>query len=83
MRLTFTKKAVKGLLIIGVINAMIPYLLSAFGREPVSELGIAWITEIVAVILGYMLKAYHETKQEKKQAHADFVAGMLQEDDNG
>lgn len=73
---TFTKVAVKALLIVGVINAMIPFLLSAFDKAPVTELGIAWISEIVAVILGYLLKSYHETKQERKQNHADFVAGM-------
>ena len=47
---TYTKKAVKALLIIGVINAEIPYVLSLLGRDPVTELGIAWVTEVVAVI---------------------------------
>ena len=75
---TFTKIAVKVLLFVGVINAMIPFLLSAMDKAPVTELGMAWITEIVAVILGYMLKSYHETKQERKQNHADFVAGMME-----
>jgi hypothetical protein len=76
MKPTFTKVAVKALLIVGVINAMIPYALAAFGKEPVTELGIAWITEIVAVILGYMCKAYKETKQEAIQAHEDYLAGI-------
>lgn len=72
---TYTKKAVKALLVIGVINAEIPYILSFFGRDPVSELGIAWVTEVVAVILGYMCKAYHEKKQQKKQELEDWKAG--------
>lgn len=76
MKTTFTKLAVKILLIVGVINAIIPYVLAAFGKDPVTELGIAWITEIVAVILGYMTKSYKETKQEAIQAHEDFIAGM-------
>lgn len=76
MKPTFTKVAVKALLIVGVINAMIPYALAAFGKEPATELGIAWITEIVAVILGYMCKAYKETKQEAIQAHEDYLAGI-------
>lgn len=75
-KLTFTKLAVKILLIVGVINAIIPYILAAFGKDPVTELGIAWITEIVAVILGYMTKSYKETKQEAIQAHEDYIAGM-------
>ena len=76
MKPTFTKVAVKALLIVGVINAMVPYVLAAFEKEPVTELGIAWITEIVAVILGYMCKAYKETKQEAIQAHEDYLAGI-------
>ena len=71
---TFTKKAVKFLLIVGVINSEIPYILSAFDKDPVEALAIAWITEIVAVIGGYMVKSYFETKQERKQNHEDFVA---------
>lgn len=43
---TFTKRAVKWLLILGTINGMVPFLLSAFGKEPCTEMGIAWITEI-------------------------------------
>lgn len=72
---TYTKKAVKALLVVGVINAMVPYFLAFFDKEPVSELGVAWVTEIVAVILGYLCKAYFETKQQKKQELADFNAG--------
>jgi len=66
-RRTYTKRAVKALLIVGVINGSVPYILSAFGREPVSDLGIAWVTGVVAVMVGYMGKAYFETKQERKQ----------------
>ena len=62
---TFTKIAVKWLLILGALNGMMPFILSATGHDPVPELGIAWITEIVAVILGYLCKSYFETKAEK------------------
>lgn len=64
-RFTFTKIAVKWLLILGAVNGTMPFFLSATGHEPVPELGIAWITEIVAVILGYLCKSYFETKAEK------------------
>lgn len=66
-RRTFTKRAVKALLFIGVMNATIPYVLAAFDKTPTETLGIAWITEIVAVITGYLCKSYFETKQERKQ----------------
>lgn len=75
-RRTYTKRAVKALLIIGVISAEVPFVLSFLGKEPTAELGIAWITEIVAVILGYLCKAYFETKQERKQDLEDHKANM-------
>jgi hypothetical protein len=73
---TYTKRAVKVLLVIGVINAEIPYVLSAFDKTPIETLGIAWITEVVAVILGYMCKSFFETRQEKKQALEDRKAEL-------
>lgn len=73
-RLTFTKVAVTWLLRIGVVCGMLPFVLSAFGKDPVAEMGIAWVTEIVAVILGYLCKAYFETKAEKKQDLEQFKA---------
>ncbi len=72
---TYTKSAVTFLLILGAVNGTLPFLLSAFGRDPVDAIGIAWITEIVAVIMGYLCKSYFETKQEKKQSLEDWQAG--------
>lgn len=80
-RRTYTKTAVKALLILGAINGTLPYLLSFLGKEPVAEMGIAWITEIVAVILGYLCKSYFETKAERKQNLEDFKAEKEQEED--
>ena len=74
-RRTYTKLAVKALLIIGVINGTMPFILSACGKDPVEAIGVAWITEIVAVILGYMAKAFFETRQERKQDLEDFMEG--------
>ena len=77
---TYTKRVVKTLLIIGVISAEIPFVLSAFGKDTVEALGVAWITEIVAVILGYMCKAYFETKQQRKQDLEDFKANFTEDE---
>lgn len=76
---TFTKVAVKALLIIGVIDANIPFVLALLEKDPCREIGLAFITEIVAVILGYMCKSYFETKQEKRQELAEYTAGMREE----
>ncbi len=73
---TYTKRKVTFLLYVGVIGAFLPYILSMFDKDPVEAIGLAWITEIVAVILGYLTKSYHETKQEKKQDLDDFKAAM-------
>lgn len=74
---TYTKRKVTFLLYVGVIGAFLPYLLSAFGKDPVEAIGLAWITEIVAVILGYLTKSYKETKQERKQNLDDYKATMV------
>ena len=76
MNKTYTKLAVKWMLIVGSINGMLPFVLSALGKEPVTELGIAWITEIVAVIIGYLIKSFKENKQKAIQRHDDLIAGI-------
>lgn len=65
MKVQTTKKIAKVLLVVGCINATIPYFLAAGGRECPEELGIAWITEVVAVALGYFVRGYKDTKEEK------------------
>ena len=72
-RNTFTKRAVKALFIIGVINSEIPYILAAFGKETGEAIALAWITEIVGVMGAYMCKSYFETKQERKQDLEDYI----------
>lgn len=87
-RPTFTKNKVDFLLAAGVIGAFIPYVLAFLGKETVEAIGLAWITEIVAVILGYYIKSYKETKQEeiqklenRKEKLAEFEAGMERGDE--
>lgn len=64
-RKTLTKRITYSLIIIGTIGGFIPYILSLFGREPVEELGIAWVTGVVGVILGYFVRGYKDTKSMK------------------
>lgn len=63
---TWTKYITKYLLIIGVVNGTAPFILSAFGKEPCIEMGIAWVTEIVAVALGYFVRGFKDTKESEK-----------------
>lgn len=63
---TWTKKITRCLLIIGVVNGTTPFILAAFGKEPCSEMGIAWVTEIVAVALGYFVRGFKDTQEAEK-----------------
>lgn len=64
--ITWTKQITRWLLIIGVINGMAPFVLSVFDKEPCVEMGIAWVTEIVAVALGYFVRGFKDTKESEK-----------------
>lgn len=64
--ITWTKNITRSLLIVGVICGMTPFVLSYLGKEPCVEMGIAWVTEIVAVALGYFVRGFKDTKEEEK-----------------
>ena len=64
-RRTYTKKAVKALLIVGVLNAEIPYLLAYLGREPCTELAIAGSLRSLRDF-GVFVQSYFETKEQEK-----------------
>ena len=82
-RSTFTKGAVKVLLCFGIINSTVPYILSALDKDPVTGLGTAWLAEVVGVFSIYAIKAYFETKQQKKQELENYKAKMEYESEVG
>lgn len=59
---TYTKILTKHLIWIGIVGGFIPYILSFCDKEPAVELGIAWITEVVAIGLGYFVRGFKDTK---------------------
>lgn len=75
-KVTYTKKLVKWVVIISVINGTIPYILSLMGRDPVAELGGIWVGSILLTVVTYCTKAYFETKSQRKQDLEDFQAGF-------
>ena len=75
-RATYTKKWVTIMLCAGLIGGMMPYILSLFGLEGNEELGERWVECIIGVALGYFLKSFFETRQEKKQRLEDWQAGL-------
>lgn len=84
-KVTYTKKWVTILLSSGLAGGMMPYILAAFGLEGYEELGERWVECILGVGLGYFLKSFFETRQEKKQRLEDWQAGLVdtKEDGNG
>lgn len=65
-KLTFTKRMVIVLLIMGIIDVQFSYILALLGRDPAQELSIAVVTEILGVSVAYMVKAFFGKKEEEK-----------------
>ena len=86
-RNTFSKKAVKYILIIAMIDLQLSYVLAFLGREQIAEtLSVTVVVEIVGVMLGYFLKSFKETKEEeqirlleKEQEKENYVKDMKKE----
>lgn len=54
------------MLIIALFDLQLSYLLAFLGREQIAEtLSITVVTEIIAVMLGYFMKSFKETKEEE------------------
>ena len=63
----YTKVRVDIILFVSLFDVQLCFVLAFLDKVQIAEtLGVAIITEIVAVALGYMLKAFFETNAEKK-----------------
>lgn len=78
---TYTKKWVTIILSSGLAGGMMPYILALFGLEGYEELGERWVECILGASLGYFLKSFFETRQERKQRLEDWQAGLTQKED--
>lgn len=80
---TYTKRMVSALLIIGIIDLQLTYLLSFLGRDSAQELSIAIVTYILGVAITYMVKSYFGKKEEEKtrleEKELDFNLGTVAE----
>lgn len=77
---TWTKRITRDLLIIGVIGGAMPFVLSFLDKEPCTEMGIAWVTEIVAVALGYFVRGFKDTKESEKVRLQELKMGIESEE---
>lgn len=64
---TYTKKAVKAILAIALIDLQLTYALAFLGKEQIAETLSGDICKvIIGTILGYLAKSFFETKEEEK-----------------
>lgn len=54
------------ILMVAIIDLQLSYILAFMGKEIAETLSVAIVTEIVAVVLGYFIKSFHETKEAEK-----------------
>lgn len=64
---TFTKRAVKVILFMALLDLQLSYVLAFLGREQIAENLSSDITKVViGTILGYLAKSFFETREEEK-----------------
>lgn len=66
-KVTFSKRAVKWILITALFDLQLSYLLAFLGREQIAEtLSITVVTSVIGVMVGYFIKSFKETREEEK-----------------
>ena len=64
---TYSKKMVKAIMTVALLDLQLTYVLAFLGREQIAETLSSDICHtIIGIGLGYFLKSYFETKQEEK-----------------
>jgi len=64
---TYSKRMVKAIMMVALIDLQLSYILAFMGRDQIAETLSSDICHtIIGIGLGYFLKSYFETKQEKK-----------------
>lgn len=80
---SFTKRLILIITITALIDVQFSYILALLGKDPVMTLSERIVEVLLGVILGYLAKAYFETKQEKKQELDEYKAVMRYEGADG
>lgn len=66
-RNTYTKKLVKWILAISMIDLQLSYLLAFLGRTEIAEnLSMTVVTAIIGTVITYCIKSFKETKEKEK-----------------
>lgn len=80
---SFTKTLILMITITALIDVQLSYVLAFLDKDPVITLSERIVEVLLGVILGYLAKAYFETKQEKKQELDEYKAVMRYEGADG
>ncbi len=60
-------KVLTGIILsVAVVDLQLSYILAFMGKEIAETLSVAIVTEIVAVVLGYFMKSFSETREAEK-----------------
>lgn len=54
------------ILFVALIDLQLSYILAFMGKEIAETLSISVVTEIIAVVLGYFIKSFNETKEAER-----------------
>lgn len=54
------------ILIVAIVDLQLSYALAFMEKEIAETLSVAIVTEIVAVVLGYFIKSFNETKEAER-----------------
>ena len=66
VKLQMSKVLTAVILFVALVDLQLSYILAFMEKETAETLSISIVTEIVAVILGYFIKSFIETKEMEK-----------------
>ncbi|HIY04341.1 MAG TPA: hypothetical protein H9733_05205, partial [Candidatus Anaerotignum merdipullorum] len=79
-RKTYTKKLVKWILAVALVDLQLSYLLAFLGKTEIAEnLSMTVVTAIIGTVVTYCIKSFKETKEEEKVAYLREKNGIEQE----
>lgn len=65
-RLQMSKVLTALILFVALIDLQLSYILAFMEKETAETLSISVVTEIIAVVLGYFIKSFNETKEAER-----------------
>lgn len=79
-RKTYTKKLVKWILAVALVDLQLSYVLAFLGKTEIAEnLSMTVVTAIIGTVITYCIKSFKETKEEEKVSYLREKNGIEQE----